>query len=83
MRKVSVVLTQREDQILVKIAAGNTTKEIASLLGLSPWTVADHRKNLCRKLGASSTAELVRLAISRQWESIEGKTGGTAIPERA
>lgn len=74
MRESRSLLSQREGQILNEIAAGKTTKEIAALLGLSPWTVADHRKSLCRKLGARSTAELIRFGIGRHYELTEKRT---------
>jgi DNA-binding CsgD family transcriptional regulator len=52
-------LSPREKQILDMIGEGKTTKEIATLLNLSPSTVSHHRKSICRKLDVHSTAELV------------------------
>jgi DNA-binding CsgD family transcriptional regulator len=52
-------LSARELEILALIGSGNSTKEIAAMLSLSCHTVADHRKNICHKLGVHSTAELV------------------------
>jgi DNA-binding CsgD family transcriptional regulator len=60
----SVKLTQREQQTLALIGAGKTSKEIALEMNLSVLTVGNYRKNLCRKLGARSTAELVVRAIT-------------------
>jgi DNA-binding CsgD family transcriptional regulator len=54
-----VEMTARESQILGLLAEGKTTKEIAVALKLSCDTIGTHRKHLCRKLGAHSTAELI------------------------
>jgi two-component system response regulator NreC len=58
-------MTSREREILQLIAEGETTKEIASRLGLSVKTVESHRINLMRKLDIHETATLVRYAIRR------------------
>jgi two-component system, NarL family, response regulator NreC len=58
-------LTSREREIVQRIAEGQTTKEIAALLGLSVKTVESHRINLMRKLDIHETATLVRYAIRR------------------
>ncbi|MGY4435212.1 FixJ family two-component response regulator [Bradyrhizobium sp. F1.13.1] len=57
-------LTARERDVLVEVASGYSTKEIARRLGLSPRTVEGHRVCLMRKLGAKNSAELVRLVLS-------------------
>lgn len=43
------------------VQAGRTSKEIARLLYLSDLTVRKHRENLLRKLGLTSTAQLLAL----------------------
>jgi DNA-binding NarL/FixJ family response regulator len=58
-------LTQRERQVLQLIAQGKSTREIATLLNLSPNTVAVHRANLMQALGIHRTAELVSFAIRK------------------
>jgi len=58
------VLTKSEVAVLRLIGEGKTTKEIATLLSLSPNTVSTHRRSLCRKLDAHSTAELTFKACS-------------------
>jgi two-component system response regulator NreC len=58
-------LTSREREIVQRIAEGQTTKEIASALGLSVKTVESHRSSLMRKLDIHETATLVRYAIRR------------------
>jgi len=60
MRRSS--LTQREKQVLDLIGFGKTTKEVAAILNLSTGTIGNHRKSICRKLDAHSTAELVASA---------------------
>lgn len=58
-------LTQREREVLQHIVQGRSNKEIASLLGLSPNTVAVHRANLMQALGIHRTADLVVYAIRK------------------
>jgi DNA-binding NarL/FixJ family response regulator len=55
-------LTDREHQILVRLAHGTAQKQIAEELSISPKTVATHIQNLFRKLDAHSRAELVARA---------------------
>jgi DNA-binding NarL/FixJ family response regulator len=59
------LLTPRERQILQLIAQGQSNKDIAALLGLSPNTVSAHRANLMEALGIHKTAELVLYAIRK------------------
>lgn len=56
-------LTKREKQILKLIVAGKTTNHIAEELFISPLTVETHRRNLMKKMKASNTATLVKIAI--------------------
>src|SRR5262245_23910603 len=58
-------LTSREREIIQRIAEGLTTREIASVLGLSVKTVESHRSSLMRKLDIHETATLVRYALRR------------------
>ena len=58
-------LSQREIEVLEKIGAGKTTKEIAFFLGLSPRTVDIHRANIKKKLGFKSSTEILAFALSR------------------
>jgi DNA-binding NarL/FixJ family response regulator len=55
-------LTDREHQILFRLAHGTAQKQIAEELSISPKTVATHIQNLFRKLDAHSRAELVARA---------------------
>ncbi|MGN6538213.1 MAG: response regulator transcription factor [Mesorhizobium sp.] len=54
-------LTPREREVLDRIAAGFTTRQIAEGLGLSPRTVESHRAAIGAKLGTTSQAEMTRL----------------------
>jgi DNA-binding NarL/FixJ family response regulator len=58
-------LSPRERQVLQLIAEGQTTKEIASLLGISVKTAESHRSRIMDKLGIHEIAGLVRYAIRR------------------
>ncbi len=57
------VLTSRERQVLQLIAEGKTTKEVASLLGVSVKTAESHRTRIMSKLNIHETASLVRYAV--------------------
>lgn len=56
-------LSRRERQVAVRVAAGLTSKQIASMLGLAIRTVNTYRESLARKVGASSAAALTRYVI--------------------
>jgi DNA-binding NarL/FixJ family response regulator len=58
-------LTARERQILQLIAEGQSSKDIANLLGISTKTAEAHRARIMRKLDLHGTASLVRYAIRR------------------
>lgn len=57
------VLTRREQEVLRLIAEGRRCAQIADELAISPMTVEVHRRNLKRKLGLNSTADLTRYAL--------------------
>lgn len=56
-------LSRRELQILRSLVDGKANKEIAGYLRLSCRTVETYRARLMFKVGAKSTAEVVRYAI--------------------
>lgn len=58
-------LTDREQEVLTKLAEGASNNEIAASLVISPKTVERHRENIMRKLSLHSRAELVRYAIRK------------------
>jgi len=57
------LLSPREFEIFLMIAAGKPANEIGAGLGLSVKTVYNHRARILMKLGMKSTAELIRYAI--------------------
>jgi two-component system, LuxR family, sensor histidine kinase TtrS len=57
-----VAITRREKEILDLISNGNSSKEIAQILGISPKTVEFHRANLLKKYGARTSSQLVSIA---------------------
>jgi DNA-binding NarL/FixJ family response regulator len=56
-------LSPRERQVLQLVAEGKSTKEAASVLGISVKTAESHRTRIMRKLDVHETASLVRYAI--------------------
>ena len=56
-------LTGSEIDIVVLIARGLTTKEIARQKNISFHTVNTHRKNIFRKLGINNVSELLMVAM--------------------
>lgn len=56
-------LTPRERQVLKLISEGRSTKEIASVLGISVKTAESHRTRLMQKLDIHETASLVLYAV--------------------
>lgn len=62
----SVVLTDRENEIIVLISEGYTNEQIAEMLFISKHTVNTHRKNILAKLGVKNTAGIVMFAVKTQ-----------------
>jgi DNA-binding NarL/FixJ family response regulator len=58
-------LSARQRQILGRVAAGASTKQIAFELGLSEKTVSNHRSAIMQRLGIHDVAGLTRYAIHR------------------
>ena len=56
-------LTGREVEVLVRIADGNTNREIGKELGISPRTVETHRERVMAKLRVRTVAGLTRLVV--------------------
>jgi two-component system response regulator NreC len=57
------LLTDREREVLVLVAEGRSTREIAEALSVSTKTVDTHRAAIAHKLGLHSQAELIKYAI--------------------
>jgi DNA-binding NarL/FixJ family response regulator len=58
-------LTEREIDILARVAKGNSNKMIASQLDVSEATVKYHLKSILSKLGASDRTHAVTIAMKR------------------
>ncbi len=56
-------LTDRELQVLKRIAEGLTSEKIAQDLHLSPKTIETYRSRLLEKLTLSTTSDLIRFAL--------------------
>lgn len=59
-------LTQRERLILTQVVRGSMSKEIAIDMGITERTVKAHLTNIYRKIGASSRAEAVSIALVKK-----------------
>ncbi|PYL83266.1 MAG: DNA-binding response regulator [Verrucomicrobia bacterium] len=56
-------ITDREREIVQLLAEGKSSKEIATILGISVRTVETHRAAIMKKLGLKSFSELIRYAV--------------------
>jgi two-component system, NarL family, invasion response regulator UvrY len=56
-------LSEREFEVFVRLASGNTVQRIADDLKLSASTVGTHLYNIKQKLGVSNQSELTLIAI--------------------
>jgi len=56
-------LTPRQREVLQLLAEGHSMKEVASLLSLTPRTVAFHKYRIMEQLKIKSSAELVHYAV--------------------
>lgn len=63
-------LSAREREVLDWLAQGCSNKSIARELAISPRTVEIHRANMMAKLGASHSAEAVRLRIEARLDAV-------------
>jgi DNA-binding NarL/FixJ family response regulator len=61
------VLSEREREVLVRIARGFSNKEIASALRISVKTVETYKARVAEKLGLRSRVEIVRYAARQGW----------------
>ena len=60
------LLTIREKEVLVTLASGKITKEIAEALNISNHTVEQHKKNIRKKLNLTTVGELINFTMSTQ-----------------
>jgi DNA-binding NarL/FixJ family response regulator len=62
-------LTSREREVLILLAEGKKTQDIAKALFISVNTVRRHRYNIMGKLNMNNLADLVKYAISQNYIS--------------
>ena len=74
-----VVLTDRENEVLLRVAKGFTLPEIAVQLNLSRHTISDYVKQIYRKLNVSSRAEA---ALEAQRLGLFGRGRRAQAPPR-
>jgi DNA-binding NarL/FixJ family response regulator len=60
------LLSERESQVLVRLASGKSLKAIARELHLSPKTASTYKTRVLQKLKLGSDAELVRYALAHR-----------------
>ena len=65
-------LTDREREVLVLIAEGQSNKEIANRLGIGVRTIETHRERIMRRLDIHSVAGLTKYAISNGLITLDG-----------
>lgn len=58
-----IILTEKEEEIMTLLAAGNQVKIIADKLCISPKTVESHKANLMKKIHAQNVQDVVRYAV--------------------
>lgn len=61
MRRRFETLTARERQVMALTVAGQQNKQIAGDIGIRDVTVRVHRREIMRKMGAKSLADLVKM----------------------
>ena len=59
------LLSKREFEVLSLIASGETSKEIAQTLNLSPKTVSTYKSRIMEKLNVHTNSQLFQLAYER------------------
>lgn len=62
---VPTLLTLRQTEILRLVASGQSTKEAARALGISPKTVEFHRSQIMSRIGANDVTAMTRYAMQQ------------------
>ncbi len=63
------ILTKREKEVLRCMLDGMPSREIATHLNISKQTVDKHRKNMLKKTGIKSSAEMMVRAVKEGWRT--------------
>ncbi|HSZ60584.1 MAG TPA: response regulator transcription factor [Terriglobales bacterium] len=61
--QIAPTLTPREREVIQLVAEGESSKQVAARLGISPKTAETHRNNVMQKLNLHSMVELVLFAV--------------------
>ena len=69
-------LSEREIEVLERIAAGGSNKDIADSLGISTQTVKNHISSILRKLSLNDRTQAVIMALRRGWIETPETIGG-------
>ncbi|MEI8308641.1 MAG: response regulator transcription factor [Chloroflexales bacterium] len=64
---LGAALSDREREVVLRVAQGHSNREIAAQLSLSVKTVETYRARALEKLGLTSRAALVRYALEHGW----------------
>ena len=64
---LGTALSEREAEVVQRVARGYSNKDVATQLSLSVKTVETYRARAMEKLGLESRAALVRYALERGW----------------
>lgn len=65
-------LTPREREVLLRVARGRTSREIAEEFGISPRTVETHRERIMTKLRIRTVAGLTRFVLEAGAQAADG-----------
>ena len=57
-------LTERQQEVLAFLVQGNTMREVATILKITPRTVAFHKYRMMSALKLSSSAQLIQYAVT-------------------
>jgi RNA polymerase sigma factor (sigma-70 family) len=71
LRECLESLSPRQREVIARVAAGESNKQIAADLGLSEITVKVHRAHAMRKMRTSTVADLVRMIAHCQTDGRE------------
>ena len=74
-------LSERELDVLLRLAAGESNKAIADGLSISPYTVKTHLRNIFIKLDVSTRTEATTVAIQQGVLSVETPGNGQHVSD--
>ena len=67
-------MSEREFQVFLRLAKGETIGHMADSMSLSVKTVSTYRTRVMEKMGASSLAHLVRMVLDLEESAGQGAT---------